>query len=82
MEMSQSPNPQGGGAASIRYGIFNQPGNHAGKTVGEIRKTTGSLWNLPEDSNAFVGGTNKVGDDYVIQPGDNVEFHRRAGEKG
>lgn len=81
MEQSQSSSPQGGGQAQIRFGVYNQPGNHAGKTVKQVRDSVGSLWGVPKDANAFVG-KDKVGDDYIIQPGDNIEFHRRAGEKG
>lgn len=82
MEMQQQPaQPAGGGMASIRFGVYNQPGNHAGKTVKEVREGLGKLWGVPGDASAYIG-KEKMGDDYVIQAGDNLEFHRRAGEKG
>lgn len=82
MQQAQTPgqNP-GAGNAQIRYGVNNQPGAHAGKTVGQIRQSFGAMWGVPTDANAFKG-KEKLGEDYVIQPGDNIEFHRRAGEKG
>lgn len=69
------------GMAQIRFGVYNQPGMHAGKTVKDVRDTQGKLWGIPADASAYLGA-NKVDENYVIQPGDNLEFHRRAGEKG
>lgn len=81
MEQSQSGSTAAGGMAQIRFGVYNQPGNHAGKSVKDVRDSHGKLWGIPNDASAYLG-SNKVEDNYVIQPGDNVEFHRRAGEKG
>ena len=83
MEMAQAPGAgaSSSGQASIRFGVYNKPGNHAGKTVSGVRSELGKMWGVPADASAYVG-KNKVDDDYVIQPGDQVEFHRRAGEKG
>lgn len=73
--------PQGG-TAKIRYGVYDQQvpaGNNL--SVGQIRTTYQTMWSMPAEADAYIGGT-KVGDDYVIKAGDQVEFHRRAGEKG
>lgn len=76
-----APQNNQGGMAQVRFGVYNQPGNHAGKSVREVRESLGKLWGVPADASAFLG-KEKLSDDHVIQPGDNIEFHRRAGEKG
>lgn len=82
MEASQSSSVSPtGGTAQIRFGVYNQPGNHAGKTVREVREVQGKLWGIPDDASAYLG-SQKLEDNYEIQEGDNIEFHRRAGEKG
>lgn len=81
-EMAQSPGASSqGGIAQVRFGVYNQPGNHVGKTVGQVRETLGKLWGIPSDASAFLG-KEKLNDDYVLQQNDSIEFHRRAGEKG
>jgi hypothetical protein len=67
--------------ATMKYGAYQQPGNHAGKTVAQIRTELSAIWNVPGDAQAFKGKT-QMADDYVVQPGDSIEFHRRMGEKG
>lgn len=63
---------------SVRYGVYNQPISipPVGCTVAEIRKQLGGLWGIPTDAQAFKG-RDKVDDDYVIQDGDSIEFHRK-----
>lgn len=73
--------PQGGGAAQVRFGVYNQNGNFAGQTVGQVRQQFQQLWGIPADASAF-NGNQKLADNDQIQPGMNIEFHRRAGEKG
>lgn len=68
-------------SARVRYGVHNKQGDLAGKTIGQVRAEVGRKWKLPEDASGFVG-TTKLEDDYVIKPGESVEFHRRQGEKG
>lgn len=70
-----------GAKAEIKYGVYAQPGNWAGKTVGDVRNQFSKLWNIPADAAAYVG-KDRLEDNQVIQPGQAVEFHRRAGEKG
>jgi hypothetical protein len=67
--------------ANLRYGVYNQPSNVAGKTVKEVRDQFSKIWGIPNDAVAYCG-KEKLNEDSVIQPGQNVEFHRRAGEKG
>lgn len=69
------------GVANVRFGVYNQPAPVAGKSIGEIRDQFSRLWGIPTDAIAYKG-KDKLDENYVIQPNDNVEFHRRAGEKG
>ncbi len=69
------------GVANVRFGVYNQPAPVAGKTVREAREQFSRLWAIPTDAVAYKG-KDKLDENYVIQPNDNVEFHRRAGEKG
>ncbi len=69
------------GVANIRFGVYNQPTPISGKSVKDAREQFGKLWGIPSDAIAYKG-KDKLDENYVIQPGDNVEFHRRAGEKG
>jgi hypothetical protein len=84
MENQSSSNPQAArpsGMINIRYGVYNQPANLAGKSVSEIREQYSKIWNIPNDAVAMVG-RERLDENAVIQPGQNVEFFRRAGEKG
>lgn len=67
--------------ATIRFGVYNQQVPFVGKTIGEARAKLAGQWNIPEDANPFKG-KEQLADDYVIQAGDNIELHRRMGEKG
>ena len=81
MEQSNTTAAGGNQQSRIRYGVYQKPGDFTGKTVGEVRGEFSKMWGIPKDAAAHVG-TAKVDDNHVIQPGENVEFHRRAGEKG
>lgn len=78
---SQSNNPASSGVANVRYGVYNQPANVSGKTVAQVRDQFSKLWGISSDAIAYKG-KDKLDENYVIQPNDNIEFHRRAGEKG
>lgn len=69
------------GVANVRFGVYSQPTPVAGKTVKEVRDQFSKLWGIPTDAIAYKG-KDKLDENYVIQPNDNLEFHRRAGEKG
>jgi hypothetical protein len=79
---SQSTNTSSAsGVANVRYGVYNQPAPVSGKTIGQVREQFSKLWGISSDAIAYKG-KDKLDENYVIQPNDNVEFHRRAGEKG
>lgn len=69
------------GVANVRYGVYSQPGSYAGQTVAEVRSQLGKMWNIPGDAHAYKGKEQLDGN-YVIQPNDQIEFHRKMGEKG
>jgi hypothetical protein len=84
MEQGQAaaqPTP-GGGTAKVRFGVYDQQiptGNNV--NVGQLRANYQTVWSVPNDAQAFVNGQ-QVDDQFVLQPGQQLEFHRRAGEKG
>lgn len=67
--------------ANLRYGVYHQNGNFVGQTIAQARQTLTNAWGIPNDAAAYKGKV-KMEDNYVIQPGDQLEFHRRMGEKG
>lgn len=73
--------PSSGQMANVRFGVYTQPAPVAGKTVREIRDQFSKLWGIPSDAVAYKG-KDKLDEDYVVNANDNLEFHRRAGEKG
>lgn len=73
--------PASGQMANVRFGVYTQPAPVAGKSVKDIREQFSKLWGIPSDAVAYKG-KDKLEEDYVVGPNDNVEFHRRAGEKG
>jgi hypothetical protein len=70
-----------GQPANVRFGVYSQPAPVSGKTVGEVRQQFAKIWGISNDAVAYKG-KDKLDENYVIQAGDNVEFHRRSGEKG
>lgn len=78
---SQKATPTQGGMATIRYNVYSQPGPHAGKNIGTIRQELKGHWQIPDDAVAHKG-KEPLADDYVVQPTDHIEFHRKMGEKG
>jgi hypothetical protein len=69
------------GVANVRFGVYSQATPVAGKSIKEIRDQFSKLWGIPSDATAYKG-KDKLDENYVVQPNDNLEFHRRAGEKG
>jgi len=79
---SQSNNTaSSSGVANVRYGVYNQPAPVSGKTIVQVREQFSKLWGISSDAIAYKG-KDKLDENYVIQANDNIEFHRRAGEKG
>ncbi len=55
--------------------------NLDGKTVGTVRKSLREVFNIPGDADALIAGK-KVGDDYILESGQTLEFNKEAGVKG
>lgn len=53
----------------------------SGKTVGSVRKSLREAFNIPSEAEALVDGKS-VGDDFILQGGQNLEFNKEAGIKG
>lgn len=68
--------------ATVQYSVYNRPNpNFVGQTVQQVRQQLKSVWQIPDDAQAFKGKT-QLDPNYVIQAGDDIEFHRKQGEKG
>ena len=52
-----------------------------GYTVAAARATFAESYNIPSDAVAFVNGV-KVGEDYILNPNESLEFVKQAGRKG
>jgi len=81
----QAGQPQGAGQpgpAKVRYGVYDQQiPTGTGINVGQLRTNYQTVWSMPGDVEAYVGGQ-RVDDSYVLAAGQQLEFHRKAGEKG
>jgi hypothetical protein len=55
--------------------------NLQGKTVGMVRKSLREVFNIAGDAEARIGGK-AVGDDFILEAGQNLEFVKEAGVKG
>jgi hypothetical protein len=53
----------------------------AGHTVAAARSSLAQSSNIAREAQSFVHG-NPVGEDYVLRPGDSLEFRLEAGDKG
>ena len=60
-------------AESITHNADTDTGNFEGITIKELRKRYETDFNIKPDAIAFVNGT-QAEDDYVVKPGDKVEF--------
>ena len=71
-------------AANVRvvHGVNEQSfPNLEGRTVGFVKKNLRDVFNIPSDAEALVNGQ-QVGDDFVLEGGNSLEFVKEAGVKG
>jgi hypothetical protein len=68
-------------SVTVIYGMSELRCQVAGRTVGTVRHALRSLLNIPPEAVAITNGIN-VGDDYLLQPGDMVQFIKAQGAKG
>jgi len=55
--------------------------NLGGQTVGKVRKSLREVFNIPGDAEALIAGK-QVGDDYILEGGQSLEFLKNSGIKG
>jgi len=77
---SQNPGSSQG-SARVRFGLYDQVIPAGKATIANMRDSYTSMYKMPKDTLARING-NVVDDNYVLQPGDEVEFYRNSGEKG
>lgn len=65
----------------VIYGVNELELDLAGKTVRGIWKALEQVFNIPRDAVVTVNGT-RADDDFVVHPGDEIEFQKAAGVKG
>ena len=68
-------------SAKVIYGVNELELDLAGKSIRGIWKVLEQVFNIPRDAAVTVNGAG-VEDDYVVRPGDEIEFQKRAGVKG
>ncbi len=56
-------------------------GEISGKSIAQLRADLADVLNIAPNAKVIVSGED-VGEDYVLQPGDRVEFVRPSGRKG
>ena len=65
----------------VIYGVNELDLDLAGKTIHGIWKALEQVFNIPRDAAVTVNGV-RVEDDYLVRPGDEIEFQKQAGVKG
>jgi hypothetical protein len=65
----------------VIYGVNELELDLAGKTVRGIWKVLEQVFNIPRDAVVTVNGA-RADDDFVVHPGDEIEFQKVAGVKG
>jgi hypothetical protein len=65
----------------VIYGVNELELDLAGKTVRGIWKVLEQVFNIPREAVVTVNGS-RAEDDYVVRPGDEIEFQKAAGVKG
>ena len=68
-------------ATKVIYGVNELDLDLAGKSVRGIWKVLEQVFNIPRDAEVTVNGA-RVDDEYVVRPGDEIEFQKAAGVKG
>lgn len=67
--------------AKVIYGVNELDLDLAGKSIRGLWKGLEQVLNIPRDAAVSVNGE-RVDDDYVVRPGDEIEFQKAAGVKG
>ena len=65
----------------VVHGANEQYFDVVGRSVGSVRKSLRDAMSIPSDAEAIVCGK-KLSDDFILDSGQNLEFHKEAGVKG
>ena len=68
-------------ATRVIYGVNELDLDLAGKTIRGIWRVLEQVLNIPREARVTVNGAT-VDDEYVVRPGDEIEFQKAAGVKG
>jgi len=67
----------------VIYGASDGMHPVAGHNVATVRQTLAEAYNIPADADAYLRGSNTpLEADYVLRPGESVQFVKQAGVKG
>ena len=68
-------------ATRVIYGVNELDLDLAGKSIRGIWRALEQVLNIPREARVTVNGAT-ADDEYVVQPGDEIEFQKAAGVKG
>lgn len=69
------------GATRVVYGVNDLELDLAGKSIRGLWQHLSQVLNIPREAQVTVNGE-PANDDYVVRPGDEIEFRKAAGVKG
>ncbi len=71
-----------GGKVRVTHGANDcEFDNLAGKSVAAVRKSLSSVFSIPKDAQAYIGGE-VVSEDYKLKADQAIEFLKASGTKG
>lgn len=68
-------------ATRVIYGVNELELDLAGKSIRGIWRALEQVLNIPREARVSVNGA-AADDEYVVRPGDEIEFQKAAGVKG
>src|ERR1035437_4010128 len=68
-------------ATRVVYGVNDLELDLAGRRIGAVYTVLEQVLNIPREASVTVNG-GRVDDEYVVRPGDEIEFLKNAGVKG
>jgi hypothetical protein len=68
-------------ATRVVYGVNDLELDLAGRRIAAVYPVLEQVLNIPREAKVTVNG-GPVDDDYVVRPGDEIEFLKNAGVKG
>ena len=81
METTATQTTSDAPATRVVYGVNDLELNLAGRRIAAVYPVLEQVLNIPREAQVTVNG-GPVDDDYVVRPGDEIEFLKNAGVKG